>query len=208
MGRALNLKTATRFVLITLANEAGTRSAGFVAYQEHLAADTGMSLSAFKSHLALLRKAQLVIRGDERMVQHIPKNERPCVYRLNTFIDVNLARELLESVDNSGEHSESGQPDSGDRQNLATGSAESREIMGSQILATQIAEIRGSGSQNPATNPLRGLYGGHQAHRRNPKPKNKDDGKRLCLECLQRRSIDQMIQRDDGRFICERHTAA
>ena len=208
MSRELDLKTATRFVLLTLANDAGTRDGGFIAYQQALASDTGMSLSALKSHLKLLRKAQLVIAGDPRMVAHIPIPERPCVYRLNYWIDVETARRYLnEPVDNSTENTESGQPESGDRQNPATQTPESRENRGSQNLATQTPGLHRLGSQNPATNPLRGLYGGTNGPRRNSntKPKTKDDGKRLCMDCTQRKPLGLMVQRDGGGFICESH---
>lgn len=210
MSRELNLKTATRFVLLTLANDAGTRDGGFIAYQSAMAADTGMSLSALKSHLAILRRAQLVIAGDPRMVAHIPRPERPCVYRLNYWIDVATARRYLaEAVDNSDAASESGQPESGGRQNPATQTPESREMRDSQNPATQTPGLSRLGSQNPATNPLRGLYGGTNGPRRvnNSQAKNKkpDDGKRLCMECTARKPLGLMVQRDGGGFICETH---
>lgn len=210
MSRQLDLKPATRLVLLTLANEAGTKEGGFIAYQQALAADTGMSLSSLKSHLAYLRQSQLVIAGDPRMVAHIPRPERPCVYRLNFWIDVDTARKYLAGpVDNSASDDEEGQPESGDRQNLATQTPESREITGSRILATQTPGLRRLGSQNPATNPLRGLYGGTNGPRRNKtsQTKTKDDGKRLCMECTTRKPLGLMIKRDDGRFICETHVA-
>lgn len=207
MGRELNLKPATRFVLFTLANDAGTRDAGFIAYQSALAADTGMSISSLKSHLALLRKAQLVIAGDPRMVQHIEAQKRPSVYRLNFWITVEAARRNLDPVDNSADSPEFGPPESGDRQNLAIRTPESRQNAGSQILATQTPESSRSGSQNLATNPLRGLYGGTNGPRRNKNTKTKanDDGKRLCMECTVRKPLSQMIQRDGGGFICDSH---
>jgi hypothetical protein len=209
MGRELNLKTATRFVLLTLANESGSKDAGFVAYQAALAADTGMSISALKSHLSILRRGQLVIAGDPRMVAHIPVPERPCVYRLNYWIDVATARRYLDTdpVDNSGSALNSGQPESGDRQNPANQTPETRENMDRQNLATQTPGLQRLGSQNPATNPLRGLYGGTSSPRRvnNSKAKTTDDGKRLCMECTTRKPIGLMVQRDDKRFICESH---
>jgi len=210
MGRELNLKTATRFVLLTMANDAGIHSHGFVVTQKILAADTGMSLSALKSHLAILRKAQLVIAGDPRMVQHIPKNDRPCVYRLNYWIEPNHARALLETVDNSPGGGEPGQPESGDSQNPATGTPESSGFADSQNPATGTPGLSRLGSRNPASNPLRGLYGGRSTPRRvnNSQTKKTDDGKRLCLECTTRQPLDLMVQRDTGGFICESHLTA
>lgn len=208
MGRELNLKTATRFVLLTMANDADSLDGSLVTFQKALANDTGMSLSALKSHLSILRTAQLIIAGDPRRVASIPLGERPCVYKLNYWIDVNTARRYLtEPVDNSSSPLESGQPESGHSQNPANQTPETRGNGASQNPANQTPGLSRLVSQNPATNPLRGLYGGTSSPRRvnNSKAKTTDDGKRLCMECTTRKPIGLMVQRDDKRFICESH---
>lgn len=204
MGRTLNLKPTTRYVLLTLANEAGTRSGGFWTFQEYLAADCGLSLSALKSHMSVLRKARLVISGDPRLVAGFPANARPNVYRLNLDIDPDVARTLLDPVDNPEETDSQNL----DPQNLTPQTPESRGITDSQNLAPQTAGISRFDRRNLATNPLKGVGGSSQ-----PRPasrgkvKTTDDGKRLCLECMTKQPMESMVQAEDGRWSCERHVA-
>lgn len=208
MGRKLDLKPTTRLVLLTLANDHGGRSAGFFTFHGYLAADCGMSVSALKSHLSLLRRARLLIAGDPQLAAGFPANARPNVYKLNMDIDPEVARTLLDPVDKSGDLD--GQ--NLDPQNQTPRSAESSGIGASQNQTVRSAESRESDSQNLPTNPLKGVavtFPGGPAYRPNPKSKSKssDDGRRLCLECMVKHPMHLMAQRDDGRWICERHAA-
>lgn len=204
MGRRLNLKPVTRLVLLNLANDHGGRDAGFFTYHAYLAADCGMSVSALKSHLSILRRARLLVAGDPQLVAHKPLNDRPNVYKLNMGIDPEVARMLLEAVDNP---ENLGGQNLGD-QNQTPQTPETRGSDDRQNQTPQTAGISRFDRRILATNPLKGVGGSSQprpAYR--GKVKTSDDGKRLCLECMTKHPMSSMLQREDGRWICERHAA-